>query len=457
MKRIFTNLSCLFFAATLLVGCKQDDLEEFKPLPSEPTSVSAGSGIGTISKNNERITIPLEVTLTSPASKAFQVGVQLNADTVEQLIEDGALQDALALPSDAITLPNVVQVPFGASKATFEISISITALERFYGENVAFAFNLVQPGKGNRIGTQGSNLITLNTTDLLAENEIHYVSFTNGAGEVLEARNRQNYMVTSGGLSIPLGITLASVPGRTFNVRTAVNTDTIATLVANGTLPENTIALQPDQYDLDRIYQVPSNASSAPLDVIVPWAVIQANMDKVLALSISLDSTSRHVLNYEKNNVIILIHPPLVVEVDVTNEGVFAVNRDNGGGPDAGEGSKKLIDNNSNTKFLQPSFSGDLQMTLTFETPQNIGAYTFTSANDADTRDPKDWFLEGSMDGVTWVTIDERKDEKFSTRFQTRRFEISQPVAYTHYRLNITNNNGSSLYQQAEWRMIRVP
>ena len=457
MKKIFTKISLLCFAATLLIGCKQDDLEEFRPLPTQPTDVSAGSGIGTISKNNERITVPLEVTLTSPASKAFQVGIQLNADTVIQLINDGVLQDAQALPPNAITLPNVVQIPYGASKATFEISISITALERFYGDNVAFAFNLVQPGKGNRIGTQGSNVVTLNTTDLLSENEIHYVSFTNGAGGVLEARNRQNYVVTSAGLSIPLGISLASVPGRTFNVRTDANADTIATLVANGTLPANTVALQPDQYDLNRIYQVPSNASTAPLDLIVPWSVIEANMDNVLALSISLDSTSRHVLNYEKNNVIILIYPPLVVEVDVTNEGVFAVNRDNGGGADANEGSKKLIDNNVNSKFLQGGYNGDLQMTLTFATAQNIGAYTFTSANDADTRDPKDWFLEGSMDGVSWVTIDQRSNEKFTTRFQTRRFEISQPVAYTHYRLNITNNNGSSAYQQAEWRMIRVP
>ena len=457
MKKIFKQISLLFFAATLLVGCKQDELEDFKPLPSEPTAVSAGSGVGTISKNNERITVSLQVSLSTPAGKAFQVGVQLNADTVAQLIEDGILEHAQALPSNAITLPNVVQIPYGASSATFEISISITALERFYGDNVAFAFNLVEPGKGNRIGTQGSNVVTLNTTDLLSENEIHYVSFTNGAGEVLEAKSRQNYVVTSAGLSIPLGVSLASVPGRTFNVRTAVNADTIATLVANGTLPANTLALQPNQYDLDRIYQVPSNSSTAPLDIIIPWSVIEANMDNVLALSITLDSTSRHVLNYEMNDVIILIHPTLVVEVDVTNDGVYAVNRENGGGADAGEGSKKLVDNNFNSKFLQGGFNGDTKLTLTYETPQLIGAYTFTSANDAPERDPRDWFMEGSMDGENWVTIDSRTGETFGTRFLTKRYEISQPVAYTHYRLNITNNNGSDAFQMTEWRMIRVP
>src|SRR5690606_8395717 len=121
MKKIFTKISLLYFAATLLIGCKQDDLEEIRPLPTQPTVVSAGSGIGTISKNNERITVPLEVTLTAPASKAFQVGIQLSADTVIQLINDGVLQDAQALPPNAITLPNVVQIPYGASKATFEI------------------------------------------------------------------------------------------------------------------------------------------------------------------------------------------------------------------------------------------------------------------------------------------------------------------------------------------------
>lgn len=450
-----------FFMFLILVigisSCKDHELDEFTIEKTATSSVSAGDVVGDIVKSNERVTIPIQVKLSTPATKAFQVGVALNIDTVEQLIEGNVLTNTAALPSNAVELPNVVKISYGASIATFDVSISVTAIEKFYGQSIAFAFKLVDPGKGNQIGSGGSGLIVLNTEDLLSESEIHYVSFTTGGGEIIEARNRQNYTVTSAGLTIPLGVTLAGVPSRSFTIKTIVNTDTITQLKAEGLLPENVIALQADDYDLDELHTIGSNLSSAPLTINIPWSVIESNMDNTLALSVALVEPSRHILDYEKNTTVILIHPDLVVEVDVTNEGAYSVSRDNDAGPEGGEGSLKLIDNNYNSKFLQGGFTGDLWMQLIFDEPQFIGAYTFTSGNDAFERDPKDWTLEGSNDGVNWVTVDERSEESFGTRLETRRFEIAIPVAYTHFRLNITNNHGSSLFQMTEWRMIRVP
>lgn len=458
MRKIFKYKMYMFLALAVgLYGCKDHDLEDFAIEQTAPSAVSAGDVNGEIVKSNERITVPIQVTLSTPATKAFEVGVALNVDTVEQLITDNVLTGTAALPANAVELPNVVKVAYGASTASFEVSISVTAIEKYYGQAIAFAFNLVDPGKGNHIGTDGSGLIVLNTEELLNESEIHYISFTNGGGEVIEARNRQNYTVTSAGLTIPLGITLAGVPSRSFTVETTVNTDTIAQLKAEGVLPGNVIALQPGDYDLDELHTIGSNLSSAPLNVNIPWAVIESNMDNTLALSIALEDPSRHILDYEKNTTVILIHPSLVVEVDVTNEGVYSVSRDNGAGPEGNEGSLKLIDNNYNSKFLQGDFVGDLWMQLIYEEPQFIGAYTFTSGNDAPDRDPTSWYLEASNDGENWVTIDERSEETFGTRLETRRFEIATPVAYTHFRLNITENGGSNLFQMTEWRMIRVP
>src|SRR5690606_29704061 len=131
----------------------------------------------------------IQVTLSTPATKAFQVGVALNVDTVEQLVEDNVLTGTAVLPANAVELPNVVKVAYGASTASFDVSISVTAIEKYYGQAIAFAFNLVDPGKGNHVGSEGSGLVVLNTEDLLNESEIHYVSFTNGGGEILEARN----------------------------------------------------------------------------------------------------------------------------------------------------------------------------------------------------------------------------------------------------------------------------
>lgn len=458
MRKIFKYKMYMFFVLAVgLAACKDHDLEDFAIEQTAPSAVSAGDVVGDIVKSNERITVPIQVTLSTPATKAFQVGVALNVDTVEQLVEDNVLTGTAVLPANAVELPNVVKVAYGASTASFDVSISVTAIEKYYGQAIAFAFNLVDPGKGNHVGSEGSGLVVLNTEDLLNESEIHYVSFTNGGGEILEARNRQNYTVTSAGLTIPLGVTLAGVPSKSFTVKSTVNTDTIAQLKSEGILPDNVIALQPGEYDLDELHTIGSNLSSGPLTVNVPWSVIESNMDHTLALSVVLEDPSRHILDYEKNTTVILIHPNLVVEVDVTNDGEYSVSRDNGDGPEGREGSLKLIDNDYNSKFLQGGFSGDLWMQLIYDEPQLIGAYTFTSGNDAPTRDPKSWYLEASNDGENWVTIDERSDETFATRFETRRFEIATPVAYTHFRLNITENNGSSAYQMTEWRMIRVP
>nr|WP_245822887.1 glycoside hydrolase domain-containing protein [Brachybacterium avium] len=56
--------------------------------------------------------------------------------------------------------------------------------------------------------------------------------------------------------------------------------------------------------------------------------------------------------------------------------------------------------------------------------------------------DPIAWRLEGSDDGRTWQTLDERAGQSFRWRRQTRSFEISAPRPCTHHRLVITASEG---------------
>jgi len=143
---------------------------------------------------------------------------------------------------------------------------------------------------------------------------------------------------------------------------------------------------------------------------------------------------------------------------DVTNvRNIFRVSRDNDYGEFSNEGSLKLIDNDTRTKFLQFNFSGDLWFELEFWEPVVIGAYTFTSANDAPERDPKNWRLAGSDDGVNWTTLDERNDESFPSRFLTRTFIFNNQTPYKYYRVFVTATVNSSLFQLAEWRVLSLP
>ncbi|MFB5946839.1 PKD domain-containing protein [Albibacterium profundi] len=142
---------------------------------------------------------------------------------------------------------------------------------------------------------------------------------------------------------------------------------------------------------------------------------------------------------------------------DVTDAGNLSVSRDNNGGPEAGEGSLKLVDNNTNTKFLQFDYVGDLWYQLEYFQPQVIGAYTFTSANDAQQRDPKNWTLQASNDGEEWVVLDTRTDEVFEDRFMTRIFTFDNTEAYLFYRVYVTEVGSGGLFQLAEWRMLQLP
>ncbi|MGV3763741.1 discoidin domain-containing protein [Parapedobacter sp.] len=459
-SKIYSSVYLPLFAIALLAfSCERQKLETFDLDQNTPTTVVPDDQAGEIRKDGELVVVPLSVSLGQPASKAFQVELQLNPDTVDQLISNGQLDDAVAVPTSQISIPTAATFAFGAKTSAFNIAVNVGFLERNYGKRVAFAYRLVNPGKGNTIAAESSSaVVVLNTVDILKPDEIRYLSITNGGGGILEARNRQNYQSQSGGMNIPLGISLAGVPGKPFTVRAVVNTDTITTLVEAGILPANTVPLTIDQVTMDTVNRISSNTSSAPLDLFVQWSVVEQHPDELLAVAVTLNDPSIHVLDEEKKSVIVLIHPQHVLEVDVTNQGTtYSVNRDNGGGPEAGEGSLKLIDNNINSKFLVGDFRGDLWAQLEFDEATKIGAYTLTSANDAQGRDPKSWRLLASNNGTDWVEVDIRTDEEFPQRFQTRRFEFNNEESYRFYRIHFDENRGDGLWQLAEWRVIRIP
>src|SRR3546814_16935278 len=86
---------------------------------------------------------------------------------------------------------------------------------------------------------------------MLTLEDLHYVSFGIGGGTQLVVGNRQNYVVTSAGVQVPLNVSLEGTPGRSFSVRAVLNNDTIAGLVDQGMLTENKKLLPEESYSLD--------------------------------------------------------------------------------------------------------------------------------------------------------------------------------------------------------------
>ena len=118
-----------------------------------------------------------------------------------------------------------------------------------------------------------------------------------------------------------------------------------------------------------------------------------------------------------------------------------------------GEVVNKVIDNNLHTKYL--TFDSVVWIQFQQARKSIITEYTLTSANDFPERDPMDWTLAGSNNGYKWKVIDKRINEIFNNRFQIKKFECKNKVAYNYYRLNIKNHHGVIL-QLAEWKLFGI-
>lgn len=112
---------------------------------------------------------------------------------------------------------------------------------------------------------------------------------------------------------------------------------------------------------------------------------------------------------------------------------------------------RRVIDGDATTKWLVFEPTGWVQAQL--ETPATVVHYALTSANDVPERDPKDWELQGSTDGDTWVTLDTQTGQDFPERFQTKEYRFSNSTEYPHYRLNITANHGTDIVQLADLQL----
>lgn len=131
--------------------------------------------------------------------------------------------------------------------------------------------------------------------------------------------------------------------------------------------------------------------------------------------------------------------------------GIFSASHENGNGPNAVEASKNVFDGDPQTKFLVGGFANSLWMQVELNEPTVANAYTLTSANDAEERDPMDWRLEGSHDGTSWTQLDSKTSEEFVDRFMQRVFRFRNTVAFTYYRLTITRLRNGTTFQLADW------
>ncbi|MHB9025933.1 MAG: alpha-L-fucosidase [Armatimonadota bacterium] len=119
------------------------------------------------------------------------------------------------------------------------------------------------------------------------------------------------------------------------------------------------------------------------------------------------------------------------------------------------QGAAKAFDGVLATKWFNPAaVTGWLQYQFADGTTWAITQYSLRSAEDVPERDPKDWQLQASNDGVAWVTLDEQREQSFPKRHVVKRYVITNQTAYGYYRVKITANHGAPGVQLSEIQLL---
>ncbi|WP_293140636.1 pre-peptidase C-terminal domain-containing protein [Moritella sp.] len=117
------------------------------------------------------------------------------------------------------------------------------------------------------------------------------------------------------------------------------------------------------------------------------------------------------------------------------------------------QSAQKIVDDNSSTKFLL--FTNKVTINFTLPDTAIIDKYSIVSAEDYHERDPLQWTLEASTDGISWQELDARKDQDFTEYFQSNEYVIdkAQRGDYRYYRFLELTNNSSDIIQLADIKL----
>ncbi|MCC8424888.1 PKD domain-containing protein [Mucilaginibacter sp. UR6-11] len=155
------------------------------------------------------------------------------------------------------------------------------------------------------------------------------------------------------------------------------------------------------------------------------------------------------------------------IATDITQSRIaYKTNLDNNTN-NVNENYTKLVDGNPKTKFgYYAAFPFPLIYTLQFPAPVTVKLYAIENGNDSEsTRDPKEWYIEGSNDGNNWTQLDYRFQSvgfadqlralgQTSTRYyRFFYYTIATPGAYSYYRWRVTQTFGA--FQIEEFQLFK--
>jgi len=119
-----------------------------------------------------------------------------------------------------------------------------------------------------------------------------------------------------------------------------------------------------------------------------------------------------------------------------------------------GDAPAGLFDDNSGTEVSLVGAHPWIQYRFAGDTKHQVRFYTLTSGTGDAGADPRSWVVKGSNDGSSWKVLDERSNETFQWRSQTRVFKLTRPGNFIYYRIEVTANGGFASTTLAEIELL---
>jgi len=140
-----------------------------------------------------------------------------------------------------------------------------------------------------------------------------------------------------------------------------------------------------------------------------------------------------------------------------SGSGPMTVECGSGHTPSSGQDVTMTVDGKADTKWCLEHQGKPVVWVAHYPTKTVVANYSFISGNDMPNRDPKNWTLEGSLDGQKWVVLDQRKNiAPHEQRHQARAYEFKNDQAYQHYRFTFSEFGSPTHFQVGEITLGKV-
>ncbi|RFS21827.1 DUF1735 domain-containing protein [Chitinophaga silvatica] len=316
--KIFSLPLLLAFVAIANQSCKRDDIKGEQinvqkvnaALSSNNGVISIPAGDTSYTKDALTVDIPMSIQLSDAAPSRFDIGIGVNNDTINNMIANGTLNNAVLLSAEEYSLPYLINIPFGVDKATFSLKVNLGAFEKYYGKNLVVAVELKDPSKNNALDEKKKTVIVqISTTAIVPIDQIHYVYFTDyGKTISVPVDKPKNYTVGIGILQVPLSVSYTSTAGKSFYLKLSPNQDTVSKLITAGALP-NTVALTGADITLPDSIAFKDFNNSLSFPVNVNLSSLLVNPGKKAALAIDLIDPSVYKLDSARRTMVVVVDP----------------------------------------------------------------------------------------------------------------------------------------------------